>query len=282
MKTDKIVTMLIVAGGGYALYWYLSNYGPNGPIATAGGVSYWTTWFGAAAAPVTTQQTQSTPVTGPVNTISTVPIQTQATSTQTQPTQTQTVPVQTQSTPAPTPSTSVNIPANLTVTPDINNSITGQIIVNGASKQITIIPTQLGATTGNAGLIWDSNGQDITSQFTANQQQVLTQAYQAALVNYNIGPLSAIPGLNLQPVSVPSGAVSGLRRRNGMGIIMPLSPYITPATNGVRDPMSLTAFGPAAVVNVAGMSGLSAIPRGARRGWGKLPSGGVGGNGWIH
>ena len=40
--------MLVVAGGGFALYWYLNNYGPNGAVS-AGSLSWWSQWFGTAA-----------------------------------------------------------------------------------------------------------------------------------------------------------------------------------------------------------------------------------------
>lgn len=57
MKKDEIMTWLIVAAGGLAVWWYLNNYGPNGAIATYGGTSYWTQWFGGTAAATTTTGT---------------------------------------------------------------------------------------------------------------------------------------------------------------------------------------------------------------------------------
>lgn len=59
MKKDDMITYLLIGGGVYALYWYVSNYGPAGKVAVSGGKgSYWDSWFGAttaaagAAAPV--------------------------------------------------------------------------------------------------------------------------------------------------------------------------------------------------------------------------------------
>ena len=57
MKKDEIMTWLIVAAGGLAVWWYLNNYGPNGAIATYGGTSFWTQWFGGTAAATTTTGT---------------------------------------------------------------------------------------------------------------------------------------------------------------------------------------------------------------------------------
>jgi hypothetical protein len=49
---------LVIGGGVFAVYWYVTNYGPLGAVS-AGHVSYWDTWFGNAPAPVQTS-------TGPV------------------------------------------------------------------------------------------------------------------------------------------------------------------------------------------------------------------------
>jgi len=56
MKKDDMVMWVAVAAGGFALYWYLTKYGPNGAVTDSSGnpivgaVSYWDTWFGGVAA----------------------------------------------------------------------------------------------------------------------------------------------------------------------------------------------------------------------------------------
>ena len=60
MNKNDIIKYLAIAGGAYALYWYLTNYGPSGAV-TAGGVSWWNSWFGGSvAAPATTTTTTTT------------------------------------------------------------------------------------------------------------------------------------------------------------------------------------------------------------------------------
>jgi hypothetical protein len=132
------------------------------------------------------------------------------------------------------------IPSNLVVSPNINNSLSGYVQWNGQTVNLTIIPTQLGANPSNAGLIWNTSGQDITSQFSPSQQAALVSAFQSA----------------------PQNPTAGL------GIIMPASPFISPATNGVANPGSL---------GLAGLASLGRISR--RKGWGNfnlgsLPTGG--------
>lgn len=54
MNKNDIIKYVAIAGGAYALYWYLTNYGPGGAVS-AGSVSWWSTWFGGTvAAPATT------------------------------------------------------------------------------------------------------------------------------------------------------------------------------------------------------------------------------------
>lgn len=52
MKQGDIITLVAVLGGGYAAYWYMTNYGPNGAVHNAAGakvgMSYWDSWFGSS------------------------------------------------------------------------------------------------------------------------------------------------------------------------------------------------------------------------------------------
>jgi hypothetical protein len=82
MNKNDIIKYAAIAGGLYAVYWYLNNYGPTGAVS-AGSVSYWSSWFGGtAAAPVVTQPT------GPVNQPPAQPVVTQPTGPITAPTNT--------------------------------------------------------------------------------------------------------------------------------------------------------------------------------------------------
>lgn len=62
MNKNDYIKYAAIAGGAYLVYWYVTNYGPNGAVS-AGAESYWNTWFGVATvptgmntAPVPTQQ----------------------------------------------------------------------------------------------------------------------------------------------------------------------------------------------------------------------------------
>lgn len=71
MDKNKIITIAVIAGGGYLLYWYLTSYGPKGAV-TGAGQSYWDQWFSGAAAPAQSNTATVLPaagtITAPVNT----------------------------------------------------------------------------------------------------------------------------------------------------------------------------------------------------------------------
>jgi hypothetical protein len=78
MKTKDLIMYAAIAGGAYALYWYINNYGPSGAVAVAGGPgSYWASWFGTTATtPVVTAGTTTTSTsvdTTPATTTTTAP-----------------------------------------------------------------------------------------------------------------------------------------------------------------------------------------------------------------
>ena len=180
MGKDKsgLITALVIGGGAFALYWYLNNYGPNGAISAAGGLSWWQSWFGGAALPTT----GATPTT---STTSTFPGMTSPAPTTAAPAATQ--PVATQ--PASTAPAAFNVTVQGTVTPDINNSLKATVNVNGQTMTINVIPANAG---GNTGVIYNTSGTDITSQFTSAQQAQIVLAVQSA---YNAGG-TATPASN--------------------------------------------------------------------------------------
>ena len=53
MNKNDILKYALIGGGAYALYWYVTNYGPQGSVNNAAGQkvlpSYWDTWFGTTA-----------------------------------------------------------------------------------------------------------------------------------------------------------------------------------------------------------------------------------------
>lgn len=332
MKEGDLIKLLVVAGGGLALYYYLNNYGPNGAIATVGGLSWWATWFGTSTGATTSTTSGGTssgtssgtptippsPITS-VTSLSATPgsgVQTtyngvlaltfpavingtSQTLIVTSPTsgaptgvytaqgqnilpllstaQLQTIlagaalpgsigagtsgtiapPV---TTPAPVQSGLV-IPTNLVVSPNINNSLSGDVQLNGIMTNLSIIPSNLSL---GVGLIYNSSGNDISTSFTPTQQQALVQAFTTA------------------PQS-PTAGLTGLRA--GLGIIMPISPFITPATNGVANAGSLSPVSVAG--GVSGLAGLGML-RGLgvarmRRGQRQLPSVSHGNtpSGWV-
>jgi hypothetical protein len=74
-------------------------------------------------------------------------------------------------------STGLVIPSNLTVSPNINNSLSGNVMINGTSTNLSIITANLGQS---AGLIYNTAGQDITNQFSTDEQQGLVSAFLSA------------------------------------------------------------------------------------------------------
>lgn len=75
MGKNGIITLVVVAGGGYLAYWYMTNYGPTGSVMVNGvkvAPSYWDTWFGGVATTSTTPVTTN-PVTGTVITSNPLP-----------------------------------------------------------------------------------------------------------------------------------------------------------------------------------------------------------------
>lgn len=65
MNKDDILKYVLIAGGAYAVYWYVTNNGPSGTVFQNGvkvAPSYWDSWFGATAAipaPVATTPIQN-------------------------------------------------------------------------------------------------------------------------------------------------------------------------------------------------------------------------------
>ncbi len=149
MNKKSILTYAMIAGGAYALYWYVTNYGPAGKITDANGnaipgaTSWWASWFGAsaAAAPGAGAGTGA-----PAST--------------------------TTSAPAPVQTCALTIPPGLSVTPDVNNSLRGTVNCNGTPIMVNVIMPNGG--------VYNAQGHDITSMFTAAQLQQLIQAFQAA------------------------------------------------------------------------------------------------------
>jgi hypothetical protein len=146
-SSSGMMTALILGGGALAVYWYLNNYGPNGAVS-ASNPSYWQSWFGTVAAPAVT----AAPI---ANTLGPV-------------TQTQT----------PTPA-AFTFQITGPVTQDINNSLKAAVSISGQSMTVNVIPANAGNPTG---VIYNSAGADITSQFTSAQQAQIVLAFQQSAI----------------------------------------------------------------------------------------------------
>lgn len=82
MKKDDWIMWLAIAGGAFAVYWYVTRNGPGGAVydangnAIPGALSYWDSWFGTAVA--TAQPVTGTTATGtataPASTLVTAPV----------------------------------------------------------------------------------------------------------------------------------------------------------------------------------------------------------------
>ena len=81
MDKKNILTILGLGAGAYAVYWYLTNYGPHGAVNNAQGVkiapSYWDGWFGGLVAPTNAMAPMQPAVGGTVNQFPSVFVQPQ-------------------------------------------------------------------------------------------------------------------------------------------------------------------------------------------------------------
>jgi hypothetical protein len=180
---NGIIIALGVAAAGYLVYQWLQSSG------------LWAQWFGGTAASGNTFSTPATlmsycqanpggtatyQVAGGSPTTATcsawLAAQTPAATT---PAASTSTPPQSTAPPTSTPasSTGLVIPSNLTVTPNINNSLSGNVMINGVSTNLSIITANAGQS---AGVIYNTAGQDITAQFSTAEQQQLVSAFIAA------------------------------------------------------------------------------------------------------
>lgn len=195
---SSLITALIVGAGGFAIYWYVTNYGPNGAVS-AGAVSWWNTWFGATAA---------LPAPGPVQAGSGTPA---PGTTTTQP--------PAQSTPPPAAqTTAMTVQVVGAVTNDINNSLKATVMINGQSMTINIIPANAG---GTSGVIYNTNGADITAQFSSAQQAQIVLAIQSAAAGASPAQASAATDAKLAAciAADPTNPARAIANCNLSGIV---------------------------------------------------------------
>jgi hypothetical protein len=206
MKKGDVITLLVIAGGGYLAYWWVTNNGPNGAVFNAQGQkvnpSYWDAWFGASAAPSAGASVSSGSSTStntnlpgtPVNT--TIPARSQPPAATQPPARSQPPTPGSHGSP---PAAAFAIPTNVHASPDINSSIKGTILINGSATTVNVIPGRVG---NMSGVIYDASGQDITSNFTPDQISAISNAFSSA-----IGGVSGvdIPGMPMLPPSFAGG-----------------------------------------------------------------------------
>lgn len=301
MNKNSIITIVVIAGGGYLLYWYLQNYGPNGlvPSTPGGPGSYWYSWFGSGAG----TQTAAQQLAASTNTTSTT------TTTGTGTTATASAPLATAN-PLAT-ATQISQIQSLLQSSD-QAAFTAMIPTLTQAQAAAMIANAQSCVAGSAGSQYSltSNG-CIPSGTAATQAQQLLQAAGGATSltvsqwNYYmtnggngvapIDPNGSFPALNDGGVPMSVNAYLALRAANGLsgignimpispgitqattgvsglGQIMPLSPFITPADNGVR------AGGAVGMSNGGGAGGpgapyggMGAITR-VSSPWGRMPS----------
>ena len=189
MNKDQMVKWGLIVGGGVLAYWYATNYGPNGHVAT-GAISWWDTWFGAgtpAPAQATTPGAAAT-ITGPV---------TQA-----------------------TPQTTITQPvAGPVITAPVNTQVKQQILAAASGNS---------AITGGYAIpdVWSYYWQHVTGKTITPQQMVQmfppTPTGTGAPLNLDQF-LAALPSVGLSGIvsvpsapSVPSMSFGGSFRKPGM------------------------------------------------------------------
>lgn len=312
MNKNSIVTIAIVAVGGYALYWYLNSYGPNGAVSTFGGPgSYWASWFGGTAsvsAPATTTGT-------PANTVSGSTQANQSPSgTSTSPTNQPSAPamataaqisqIQSLLQPSDLAAFSAMIPT-LTYTqaagmisnagcvaasqaahaadpylPTMAYSLSANACVPGSN------PTPGASPTTEALLISAAGGNNLLT--VSQWNYYMTQGNPSAGIA-PIDPNGSFPALNDGGAPMTAAAYLSLRAANGLsgiGQIMPVAPGITPAVTGLSglgrvgnimplSPYITPANNGVRAGGAAGMgslAGIGDIPVRTPSPWGKMPS----------
>lgn len=311
MKKNDLIMYGAIAAGAYGLYWYISNYGPNGAVTDANGnaipgaVSYWNSWFGSAASTTAALPSGSSAGTGIVTSTSTTTPPAQAQSSAPPATTSNgTSAVQLMATPQQIAQIQAylrasDLPAFQAMVPNLTYQQAASMLANAqvcsnsfnpaagscyppaippVDQPVTPITSMTGDATSIARLLTASN---FANSLSASQW------------NYYYTQLSGVPqttdlGDNGAPMTVTqylqarnnagvevllNGTVqsSGL---SGLGQIMQLAPGITPATNGVRNPSSLGMIlpTPKSMPTTGGQGmGRLPLPPAPKSPWGKLP-----------
>ncbi len=112
-----------------------------------------------------------------------------------------TAPPATPATPAPSSTPTIVIPANFSVTPDINGAYKGTVTYNGQPATLDVILANAGNTSG---VVWNANGQDITSILGPANVTTLVNAYQAAVNQQTVtGNLSGLGQVRVPTAVIP-------------------------------------------------------------------------------
>lgn len=111
---------------------------------------------------------------------------------------------------APTPTPQIVIPANFSVTPDINNSLKGTVTYNGQLTSFNVIIPSGGYAGQTSGVVYNSQGQDVTALLGSANVQTLVNAFQAA---QNQATITGVAGLGqVRPAVIPVPPAFRLRR----------------------------------------------------------------------
>lgn len=179
---NDYTSLIILLGGAAAAYWYITNYGPNGAVS-AGNVSWWTTWFGGTAAALPPASTTTTP---PTPTPTGTPTGT-GTGTGSSTGVTATV-------------LPLVIPNPFVVTSDINGAVKGTVQINGVATSLDVILANIGQPTG---VVWNTQGADVTASLPAGVLAPLVAAYQQAAQNAGLSGI--VPAFQDTGNTLPGG-----------------------------------------------------------------------------
>jgi hypothetical protein len=90
--------------------------------------------------------------------------------------------------PVPMPQTALQIPGGFTVTTDINNALKGTVVLSGIPTTLDVIVPPGGYNGQASGVVYDTNGNDVTSNLGPAVVSNLVAAYVQAATNEGIPP----------------------------------------------------------------------------------------------
>jgi len=90
----------------------------------------------------------------------------------------------------------LQIPNRFTVTADINNALKGTVVLSGVATTLDVIVPQGGYNGQTSGVVYDTNGVDVTSDLGPSIVSTLVAAYEQAAANQGISSAPAVQAQN--------------------------------------------------------------------------------------